>query len=514
MYYIKNITDKQILEKVVVDGNHKIISLFPNEEIYNIEADSFELSKNSKLTIGKQQERIITESMKDYFSENNIKTLSEHLLYSIEEIKKPKKILVLLSNMNLRGQDKHIQYLMSSVNPLVRHLKEDGLLIINLIDFQDSFGKYYDLDYADTFLLKHFIQSQLEKNSLKNSDLIFAGISKGGSAAISVSNLFKGSNVIGIMPQFKLSKFLIDYVYRREFHYLNSAHDTKDFIKYIIPENKYMFYTGCHDTSSHHNFYNQILLQGNSENIEFSLSNGWHNASTSFKYDITYQVDNFLKKYKQVEYNNFVKKINLVENNLSIEVANLRAFTNRCQFLFEIKTKNKKLYFNGIYNLENNFCKVDKDYIRLQEIMTPKELTEDFEIKLIIRDITERIEYNSDYFKVETNSEYIEDMKKAVEKEAELLYYYRENNLLSVEADTLETLNLPLILSRLIVKTTEGEEFYFPIEVKERKYFTKFVLNQRRPVTFTKEIKSISIQVIDKNGEEILYKLKEEYEKN
>lgn len=91
MYYIKNITDEQILEKVVVDGNHKIISLFPNEEIYNIEADSFELSKNSKLTIGKQQERIITESMKDYFSENNIKTLSEHLLYSIEEIKKPKK---------------------------------------------------------------------------------------------------------------------------------------------------------------------------------------------------------------------------------------------------------------------------------------------------------------------------------------------------------------------------------------------------------------------------------------
>lgn len=516
LYSILNRTNERAYEQLFINGVAREIEVFPNERIVNLRAENLRLDNGSKLILTEQVEWIQPNLTDKYFEENEIKTINNVLKYKMTSPSIARKLLILPPHMEEREAMKHIQYTIQTYQSLYNHLTVDGLMIVNLIDYNDAFGRYCLMDEKQEKEFIAFVHDILADNQLNESDLIFSGGSKGASASVYLASFFKGSTVISFMPQFKYSNFFVDQAGRKAYHLMGNQESDIDFTKYIIDENKYIFYIGTQDGKSTYYQHSNILMNDYKRNVKFNLINIGHEVQVHYKYEGTYQVDKLLNQYEEVLLNNVSYDVKTVGTRLYISYTNLEKFSNRMVMMVELKYNNKQVAYHLEYNEELNLAEIigyynnKIDYIELKEILREEELKGEIQMQLVVKDIENKKVYRSDKFSVQLNAQLENEVQPVKGADGfELLFLYRKNHLFLFEAQTRNKITTPVLSSVILIKTKSGKQYSYPVLVQDRMYVTKFILNTRRPICIKEEIEEVELMIVDQKNVVYNYNLKE-----
>lgn len=500
MYTLINTDNREITELIDINNTPNEIKLYPNEIIKNINADRIDLGINSKFLAHKQDEFIIPSDFKNYVSDVNFVDITDNIKGIQEKnLIKPKKILFLLTSMKHDEQFKNIQYSTTTELNLFKHLAQDGLLIIRLIDFNDAFGRYYQLDNIQTYYFKKYVFKLLETYNLKQKDLIFEGGSKGGSSAIYLSSFFEKVEVVAMMPQFTYSRYFGDQHGRYNMYFLDKGLEKLNFTQYITNKNNYNFYIGTYDSKSHQNEHNKILYDNQLKNINWYFVNAGHEVQHYFKYHLTYQLDKLLNDYQLKKYNDFNLKSYIQNNELYYSCENLRKFENRVICLLEIKFADKIIHFHLEYKKEDDYCYIKNGKIDLNLFFTQEELLK--HTNIIIRNL---------FFEIETKTMYISNTSQVLVNESKNLEKYQtinikdnfeilicqQNHHLFLFEAVIRNINFISNENAYVVIEAETQTYTVPAFFQKRQYCYKIMLNKRQPVIINPKIFKIKCVIV------------------
>ncbi len=489
MYTLKNNTEKNINEKIIVNGKEVHVRIFPKEIVYNIDVQSLSLGKNTKLEVMEQNARVITQKMLSYWKTEGYEPFAEGVMYSQEQSSDPKVLIVTSNEMRLVGQDANIQYTSSRLDVFFKGEFSENVAVVNIVDTDSALGQVYDLNGEKLKNLKQLIESKQKEFNIKNEKTVFLGSSIGATASILLSQHFPKSHVVAAMPIMKKSDFFIDNFGRKNMYFLDKNDDIA-FDDKFIEENKYHIYWGTLDTPSHNHLYSNLLKHNYSEQIKLTLGTIGHSAAGEFKNDIRYQVQSMISQFAQADL-----KLNEVKTSITNNVLNFSAMIaedldleNGIQGLINVEYNSKRFNYGLKMEGKKILAKID-----LADVMTLAELQSDFEIKVEIRDILEKIIYSSSKIEIKENYVEIESFKENQIKTIKPVYYYRDEERFAVEFEVPSTRKIAFAF---LVTQKDNEELYIPLTVNERVFKTRIMLNSRKQITTKIKTGSMILEII------------------
>lgn len=493
MYYLRNETTVEVEEEIEVDGIKRVVKLFANETIYNIEAEQISLSKLSVLSAGSHPNKVITAEMEAHFAKYRLERLREHLRYRLVEPEVSKKVIVVLGEMSLQGHNANLQYIYTPFNKFIESAFQERATIISLVDTKNAVGDIYRVDDNELKLLKQLIEQQLEKHRLTASDLFFVGSSIGGTAAILLATDYPQATVISSMPVLRAGEFCIDNLSRKAVYFITSNFE-EDIVNRIIPENDYYIYCGSVDLTAHHNLHLDMLLGEPKDNIKISIVNDGHAATRRFKNELLYRIDKTINDYQREPMKVDEWMINVKGNNLQIRVQSEVVLGEAMCPLIALTSPQKTINYKAEFDMEAKEYYVEGS-VCLAEGFSSDELASGLSVQLIIADYQSKREYYSKVYYQQLNPKLDHQLLRAKGGQIKPSYYYYNHNLLTVEFE-LATLT-PVLFARLLVSDHEQNEYYHPLETKSTGDRVALILNERRPIVMPRGTFKMWLQIID-----------------
>lgn len=500
MFTIFNKSENEVFELVEINGYPREFRLYAGEYLHNIPADTIKLETNTRLVVRKQNEWLVPQKLEEHL-DGKAQDATRNIKYIIHPASNVKKILFAPTHLVRDKWLANIQYSKLSLVNIYKHLSEEGLLIITLIDYNDIQGRYFQIDQEQEKQFKEFVHSLLDQYKLNESDLIFSGGSKAGSASMYFSSLFKGTTVVAQMPQFEFSQYFVDSLGRINFYFPEIGAEKVDFTKYINDYTNYHLYIGTNDVKSHVEVYNKLVIERKLPNVKFHLINSKHDLQLYSVYDMTYQVDTFIRHYNNIQYDDFKINFRNEGNKLFIECLDVKEFSKRVSAEVELIIDDYTLQFHlyrnedtGVYYIKD--IGTNKGYINLLKILSPDQKVSRLEAKIVFKDIMNQKVYKSNSFFIPLNikKEYNANVVKTIDN-LSVLHCTHVAHLFSFEGQVrnIDFGDNPI---GIIYISTENETRYLKMFVQKRKYAVRLFCNMREPVYIYDKITRIQIQII------------------
>lgn len=267
----------------------------------NIEDYSIDIDIPYSLEFSEQQ--FLTKEQENYDKKYGIEKCGEFFLSKRGNLTNPQKIIFTFPGFG--PSTTRIPYSVSYMSDMPEEMLEN----VAIIAFQDRYqvaGTYMlENDTGESLypLFKKFVQELLEKYSLKESDLLFFGASKGGSIAILYMKDFVESTLVTSVPQINLLYYWQSKSFFRNnlFNYFKTKDIDKPIEllkKYFDDKRKIHYFYTLNDELSNYSF---IELISGATNLSKYRVDGKHGEVT--KKALT-TINSIIKRFGQYKSSN------------------------------------------------------------------------------------------------------------------------------------------------------------------------------------------------------------------